>query len=211
MVAEGLLGERGENYVEVFLEEGLVAGSVTPIRRLAKMHAGPTVDARRDAEIDPALGHLVEENDVLRNPQRVPVGEDDAALSDAQPIAVARHVGAEQDGIRPRAVPTVPGEMMFRQPHPAETELVEPPHGLVRFVEEERPRILLSNVVVERAVEAHTGPLTVPNGAAQLYSNRSGGSIAPPRGTTATSRRRSAARAAGGMERHESPLEWNFP
>ena len=171
-MAEGLLVEGGEDDVEVLLEEGLVAGAVSPVRRDVKLHAGPAVDARRDPEIDPALRHLVEKCDVLRHPQGVPVGQDDPALADAQPVAEAGHVRPEENGIRARTVPAVPREMMLGQPHSAEAQLIEQSDRLVHLVEERGPRVVLSDVVVERAVEAHPGPLAaVDQGGATLFQS----------------------------------------
>ena len=133
---EGLFVEGLEDDVQALVEEGAVACRVAPVRGGMEVGAGAAVDARRDSEVHPTLGHLVEEGDVLRDPQRVPVRQHHAALAHPKARTRSHHIGAEQHRIRRGAVPAVPRELVFGEPYYGIAERVHQLDGLVHLVEE---------------------------------------------------------------------------
>ena len=155
LVAPGFLRQRLHQDLDVFLVERAVGLAVAAVAGGMEVLAGPAVDARRDADVDPPLGDLVEGRDVLGQANGMPVGHDQAALAETQPVAVARAVGTQQQRVGARTVPAIPCEVMLGQPQAGEAKLVDQLDGLVHLVEQRLPGIGIADVVEQCAVETH--------------------------------------------------------
>ena len=155
LVGERIVPPGTEDDLKGLVEEGAVL-FVSAVGFLSELDGGTIVDASSHAEIYPASGELVEEGDVLGNPDRVPVGEDGATLADAQPIAFVDKVGSKEDGVRGGAVPAIPVEVVLGEPGAGESTLVHEADLFPHLVNEGLPIVVLADVVVRSGVEPHT-------------------------------------------------------
>ena len=94
-VGEGIVPPGTEDDLKGLVEEGAVL-FVSAVGFFPELDGGTIVDASGHSEIHPASGELVQEGDVLGDPDGVPVGEDGAALTDAKAVAFVDQVGSQQ-------------------------------------------------------------------------------------------------------------------
>ena len=159
LIAESVLLPGADDDVEAFVEVLGVELGVTSVTGGSELGRGAGVEAPGDAEVDAAVGEVVEEGDALGDTEGVPVGKDGAALADPEPAAVLNEARAHEDGVGGGAIPAVPGEVVFGEPEAGEAALVDESYLLVHFVHQGVPGVLLSDVVVGGAVEPHLSPL----------------------------------------------------
>ena len=125
-----------------------------------ELDRSPTVQPSGYTEVDAALGEVVEEGHVLGDAEGVPVGEDDAALADAEGIGMSREVLPEHEGVGRSAEPSIPGKVVLGDPDGGETALFEESGLLAHFVDHRVPRIRRAEVIVGRAIESHAASTT---------------------------------------------------
>ena len=103
-------------------------------------------DAAPEPGLDPALGHVVEDGDVLGEADRVPPGGDVGHLADADVRRARRDVGAEQDGVGQVADP-VRAEMVLADPHRVIAELLGEDALLAEIVDGRIGRVAIAGIV----------------------------------------------------------------
>ena len=122
---------------------------------LEELDGGAGVDSPPCAEVDAALGQLVEDGYVLGDADGVPVGDDGAALADTHPVAFGDEVSADEDGVGRGTVPAVPGEMVLGEPETGKASLVHESDLFPHLADQGVPGIVLADVIVGCAVESH--------------------------------------------------------
>ena len=113
------------------------------------------VDSPPSAEVDAALGQLVEDGYILGDADGVPVGDYCAALAYAHPVALGDQVCAYEDWVGRGTVPAVPGEMVLGEPETGKPSLVHESDFFPHLVDQGLPGIVLADVIIGCAVESH--------------------------------------------------------
>ena len=148
-------------------------------------------DAAAEADIDPAPGEIVQDGEVLRQPDGMPPGSDVRHLPDPDAVRPRRQVGPHEDRIR-QVAETVRAEVMLPHPHRVVAELLRQGDLLSQVVEQVRRRLGAAAAVVERGEEANPhqnppglgtrGPPRLAPGPAQTPGRRpgrGGGALSP--------------------------------
>ena len=91
-------------------------------------------DAAPEPRLDAPLAQVVEDCDVLGQPDRMPPHHDTRHLTDADPRGAGREVGADQDRVR-KVADTERREVVLADPHRVEAHLLGENHLLAKVVE----------------------------------------------------------------------------
>ena len=116
-------------------------------------------DAAAEADVDPASREVVQDGQVLRQPDGMPPGRDVRHLPDPDPAGPHGQVRSDEDGIG-QVPETVRAEVVLPHPHRVVAELLGQDDLLPQVVEEIGRRLGAAAAVVERGEEAepHQGP-----------------------------------------------------
>ena len=144
--------------VQALPEQGLIDLLIAPVGLRVEIAVHPVVEAANHAELDAAFAHVIQHRDVLRDADRMPVGQADAALTELQPRRLAGGEGVEQDRVGRYGIgPAIPEEMMLGGPNTTVAVGFQDPQSLGPFVD----RWIVRDVSVmsqQAAVESHTTP-----------------------------------------------------
>ena len=133
VMAEGRVGPRLHDDIEVlfveFLLELLVGLGIGLVVRESLVMLAQRVDparliAARESGKRPALGHLVENRDILRDAKRIVAGQDQSQLPDPQPLGLHPKEHVEQDRVGGNLF-ALDMEMMLGKRDPIVAVLVE--------------------------------------------------------------------------------------
>ena len=115
-VPEGILRPGLDDDVEAFTKESLALRVIAPVRVEVELNRGAFVETPSRPEIDPTLGHVVEQGNVLGHPERVPVGQDHRGLAHSNVLAMRSDVGPHENGVRRGVHEAVVRKVVFREP-----------------------------------------------------------------------------------------------
>ena len=92
LMGEGILGPGLDDDVQALAEQGVALAHVAAVRIDVELERGAFVESAPRSEVDPTPGHVVEQGDVLRHPQRMPVRQHHGCLAHANLLAVGGQV-----------------------------------------------------------------------------------------------------------------------
>ena len=94
LILERILFPCVDDDIKGLVEELGVELGVAPVSSGAELSGGPGVEATSDAEVDTAVGEVIQQGYVLGDAQGMPVGENGSALADSEVVAVLDQAGA---------------------------------------------------------------------------------------------------------------------
>jgi len=153
LVGEALLGPGLPHDLDGLAKELAVLGILPRIG--VRMELRPLVgpDPAAETHVDPAPGEVVQEREVLGQPDGMPPGRDVRHLADPDAARPHGQVGAHQDRIGEVAEP-VGAEVVLAHPHRVVAELLGQDDLLPEVVEDGRRRLGPAATVVQRGEEA---------------------------------------------------------
>jgi hypothetical protein len=145
--------------VQALCKEGEILLLIPPIGIGVELEGRPAVVASRHPEIYPTPGQLIQHGDVLCHPKWVPIGQNDATLTDPQLLGIGGQVGAYENRVCGSPKPAVPREVVLRNPGGGEAGVIQESDFLFKLVDQLFPFVWFGEMVVQGAVESHVHSL----------------------------------------------------